>query len=45
MQAQKQLSPKPIVVQVVLDKPLSQGFDYLWDAEKLGALPEIGHLV
>ena len=36
---------KPIVVQVVLDKPLAQGFDYLWDAEKLGGLPEIGHIV
>lgn len=36
---------KPIVVQVVLDKPLAQGFDYLWDAEKLGKLPEIGQLV
>lgn len=37
--------PKPIVVQVVIDKPLAQGFDYLWDAEKLGKLPEIGNLV
>jgi len=36
---------KPIVVQVVLDKPLAQGFDYLWDAEKLGKLPEIGNIV
>lgn len=36
---------KPIVVQVVLDKPLAQGFDYLWDAEKLGKYPEIGNLV
>ncbi|CAM3680553.1 replication restart helicase PriA [Polynucleobacter arcticus] len=36
---------KPIVVQVVIDKPLAQGFDYLWDAEKLGNLPEIGHIV
>ena len=36
---------KPIVVQVVLDKPLAQGFDYLWDAEKLGGLPQIGQLV
>ncbi|QWE16686.1 primosomal protein N' [Polynucleobacter sp. AP-Nino-20-G2] len=36
---------KPIVVQVVLDKPLAQGFDYLWDAQKLGKLPEIGQLV
>ena len=36
---------KPIVVQVLIDKPLAQGFDYLWDAEKLGKLPEIGHIV
>ncbi len=36
---------KPIVVQVVVDKPLAQGFDYLWDAEKLGKLPEIGYVV
>ena len=35
----------PIVVQVVLDKPLIQGFDYLWDAEILGKLPEVGHIV
>ena len=36
---------KPIVVQVVVDKPLAQGFDYLWDAEKLGGLPQIGHVI
>lgn len=36
---------KPIVVQVVIDKPLSQGFDYLWDAEKLGCLPRVGQLL
>jgi len=35
----------PIVVQVVVDKPLAQGFDYLWDAQKLGRSPEIGHMV
>ena len=34
-----------IVVQVVVDKPLAQGFDYLWDAEKLGISPQIGCLV
>ena len=39
------MTPHPIVVQVVIDKPLAQGFDYLWDAEKLGTLPEIGHVV
>jgi primosomal protein N' (replication factor Y) len=36
---------KPIVVQVVIDRPLAQGFDYLWDAKKLGKLPEIGSIV
>ena len=36
---------QPIVVQIVIDKPLAQGFDYLWDAEKLGKLPEIGNIV
>ena len=35
----------PIVVQVVVDKPLAQGFDYLWDSEKLGSDPEVGLLV
>ena len=34
-----------IVVQVVVDKPLAQGFDYLWDAEKLGMPPQVGCLV
>jgi len=32
-------------VQVVVDKPLVQGFDYLWDVEKIGKLPEIGNVV
>ena len=35
----------PVVVQVVVDKPLAQGFDYLWDLEKLGLAPELGHIV
>jgi len=35
----------PIVVQIVLDKPLAQGFDYLWDEKKLGCLPEVGNIV
>ena len=39
------MMPKPIVVQVVIDKPLAQGFDYLWDAEKIGKIPEIGNVV
>ena len=37
--------PSPIVVQVVVDKPLAQGFDYLWDPQALGLSPEIGHIV
>ena len=37
--------PSPIVVQVVVDKPLAQGFDYLWDEEVLGGRPEVGRLV
>ena len=36
---------KPVVVLVVIDKPLVQGFDYLWDVDKLGKLPEIGNVV
>ncbi|WP_353427512.1 primosomal protein N' [Polynucleobacter sp. MWH-UH19D] len=35
----------PIVVQVVVDKPLAQGFDYLWDKTMLGLDPQIGHVV
>ena len=35
----------PIVVQVVVDKPLAQGFDYLWDLDRLVVPPEIGHIV
>ena len=37
--------PLPIVVQVVVDKPLAQAFDYLWNKEVLGVDPEIGHIV
>ena len=36
---------KPIVVQVVVDKPLKQGFDYLWNPDELGHLPKIGNIV
>jgi primosomal protein N' (replication factor Y) (superfamily II helicase) len=32
-------------VQVVLDKPLVQGFDYIWDSAALGNAPELGQLV
>ena len=35
----------PIVVQVVVDKPLAQGFDYLWDELALGGQPEVGTIV
>ena len=35
----------PIVVQVVVDKPLAQGFDYLWDEAALGVRPEVGTIV
>ncbi|QWD90799.1 primosomal protein N' [Polynucleobacter sp. MWH-Braz-FAM2G] len=35
----------PTVVQIVVDKPLAQGFDYLWDEGLLGAPPNIGMLV
>jgi len=37
--------PDPIVVQVVVDKPLSQGFDYLWDVKQLGGLPQVGQII
>ena len=35
----------PCYVQVVLDKPLVQGFDYIWDTDELGCIPTIGQLV
>jgi len=37
--------PTPTVVQVVVDKPLAQGFDYLWDQQNLGQEPIIGQVV
>jgi primosomal protein N' (replication factor Y) len=37
--------PTPNVVQVVLDKPLAQGFYYLWDSQKLGQDPAIGQVL
>jgi primosomal protein N' (replication factor Y) len=30
---------------VVVDKPLTQGFDYLWDLQKMGVEPRIGQVV
>lgn len=35
----------PTIVQVVVDRPLAQGFDYLWDEILLGSSPTIGMLV
>lgn len=35
----------PAVVQIVVDKPLAQGFDYLWDEGLLGGPPMVGMLV
>jgi len=35
----------PIVVQVVVDKPLAQGFDYLWNEDRMGFRPEVGAIV
>lgn len=37
--------PEPIFVQVILDKPLVQGFDYAWDPIALGGTPQVGQLV
>ena len=37
--------PPPVVVQVVVDKPLAQGFDYLWDTKALGVQPVLGSIV
>ena len=37
--------PSPTVVQVVVDKPLSQGFNYLWNEESLGGRPQVGSIV
>lgn len=36
---------KPLIVQVAIDKPLRQCFDYIWNIEKLGQDPLIGQLV
>jgi primosomal protein N' (replication factor Y) len=38
-------APPHCYVQVVLDKPLVQGFDYIWDSAVLGDAPEPGQLV
>jgi primosomal protein N' (replication factor Y) (superfamily II helicase) len=44
-QSHANLASSPCYVQVVLDKPLVQGFDYIWDADELGCMPTIGQLV
>jgi primosomal protein N' (replication factor Y) (superfamily II helicase) len=38
-------APPHCYVQVILDKPLVQGFDYIWDSAVLGNAPEPGQLV
>ncbi len=35
----------PIIVKVVVDRPLNDAFDYSWNSASLGANPEIGMLV
>ena len=35
----------PIIVKVVVDRPLPEAFDYLWDKEILRAMPHVGMLV
>ncbi|NCZ77577.1 MAG: primosomal protein N', partial [Burkholderiaceae bacterium] len=35
----------PIIVKVVVDRPLNDAFDYSWNSASLGAKPEIGMLV
>ena len=44
-QAYTKKAKPPCYVQVVLDKPLVQGFDYIWDRAALGDAPEAGQLV
>lgn len=35
----------PIIVKVVVDRPLAEAFDYLWDKETFRGLPQVGMLV
>jgi primosomal protein N' (replication factor Y) len=39
------MKANPLFVQIVLDKPLAKGFDYIWDSQKLGTEPVIGQVV
>ncbi len=35
----------PIIVKVVVDRPLPEAFDYLWDKRILRVMPQVGMLV
>ncbi|MBT8530615.1 primosomal protein N' [Polynucleobacter paneuropaeus] len=37
--------PSALFVQIVLDKPLAQAFDYAWDVERLRCEPAVGQIV
>ncbi|WP_255879960.1 replication restart helicase PriA [Polynucleobacter paludilacus] len=39
------MMPSTLFVQIVLDKPLAQAFDYAWDVERLGCEPAVGQIV
>ena len=39
------MMPSALFVQIVLDKPLAQAFDYAWDVERLGCEPAVGLIV
>jgi len=39
------MMPSALFVQIVLDKPLAQAFDYSWDVERLGCEPAVGLIV
>ena len=45
LQSPTNAASPPCYVQVVLDKPLVQGFDYIWDSALLGDAPKPGQLV
>jgi primosomal protein N' (replication factor Y) len=39
------MMPSALFVQIVLDKPLAQAFDYAWDVERLGCEPAVGLII
>ena len=39
------MMPSALFVQIVLDKPLAQAFDYAWVVERLGCEPAVGQIV